>query len=96
MLAMIGCQAQEATVRELPTEAAVATMSPTEPAPPTATMLSTVVAEVMVEPTVELLPTDTPEPVVDAVATIGRTPDGVFFLGAENAPVTVIDYSDFL
>jgi hypothetical protein len=26
----------------------------------------------------------------------GRTPEGTYFLGAEDAPVTMIDYSDFL
>ena len=101
MLVLIGCQAQEAAVSELPNEAVVtniptevaaatepAAIVATEPAPPTATMLPT--------STVEVVLTETPESVVEAVVTIGRTSDGVFFIGAEDAPVTVIDYSDFL
>lgn len=36
-------------------------------------------------------PTDTAEP-----ALFGRTEEGAFFRGAADAPVTLIDYSDFL
>lgn len=32
----------------------------------------------------------------DAGITYGRTDDGAFFQGAADAPVTLIDYSDFL
>ena len=39
-------------------------------------------------------PTPTPEP--DWLATFGRTGDGLMYLGNPDAPVTVIDYSDFL
>lgn len=82
----------------------VSTVAVTNVPPPTATMLPTAVVAVAAEitPTVELaatdvpvLPTDEPEMVADVV-TIGRTEEGVFFIGAEDAPVTVIDYSDFL
>jgi hypothetical protein len=37
----------------------------------------------------------TPEPDTVGVAS-GRTPEGAYFLGAEDAAVTMIDYSDFL
>lgn len=40
-------------------------------------------------------PASSPEPAVSAV-TFGRTEDGAFFHGAADAPVTLIDYSDFL
>lgn len=36
-------------------------------------------------------PTETPQITVN-----GRTSDGAYFLGREDAPVTIIDYSDFL
>ncbi len=32
----------------------------------------------------------------DAGVAYGRTDEGVFFLGSPDAPVTIIDYSDFL
>lgn len=63
--------------------------SPTDPPPPTAT-IETVADEPAPEPTAE------PEPTSAPVVTAGRTADGGYFLGAENAPITLIDYSDFL
>ncbi|MCA9955653.1 MAG: hypothetical protein KC434_13080 [Anaerolineales bacterium] len=50
---------------------------------PTATTLATV------EPTAVATVTETG-------GISGRTADGAFFLGAPNAPITHIDYSDFL
>ena len=57
-----------------------ATEPPTAPPPPSATP----------EPT----PTATPEP--DWLNTVGRTGDELVYLGNPDAPVTLIDYSDFL
>lgn len=50
------------------------------------------------------LATETPAPsmeasvtaTVAAVAINGRSADGAYFLGREDAPLTIIDYSDFL
>lgn len=60
---------------------------------------------VMSEPTaaVDLAPPalDEPQPTAEPVTTaagvaFGRNDDGTFFHGAPGAPVTLIDYSDFL
>ena len=40
-------------------------------------------------------PTAVPEATTTAVG-FGRTPEGAFYHGAADAPVTLIDYSDFL
>jgi len=45
-------------------------------------------------PTLTPLPAPTEEPVPLVIS--GQTDDGVFFLGDPNAPLTIIDYSDFL
>lgn len=45
-------------------------------------------------PTVIPLPEAAEEPV--ALVVSGQTAEGAFFLGSPEAPVTVIDYSDFL
>ncbi len=44
--------------------------------------------------TPEPTPTATPEP--DWLNTVGRTDDNLVYLGNPDAPVTLIDYSDFL
>jgi len=79
-----------------PTDNPPATVEPTTTVPtvvPTSTLLEAV------EPTA--LPTLTPPsltgeepPSVQVIS--GQTGEGAFFLGDPNAPVTVIDYSDFL
>jgi hypothetical protein len=69
--------------------------------PPTAVPTN----EPPVEPTA--VPTDAPiteepteiptqEPAAETAVIAGRLDDGAFFLGAPDAPVTMIDYSDFL
>lgn len=87
---------------EVPTAVPVAeVIAPTAvptPVPPTK-----VPAEAIAEPPTAV-PAPTLEPtaetavgnenVVNVIA--GRTDDGTFFLGDPNAPLTVIDYSDFL
>lgn len=86
-------------------------VAPTE-VPPTAMAAETAVSNVdVVEPTVAALaetavasadvvePTVVVEPTPETVmvnVVAGRTDEGAFFLGNPNAPLTVIDYSDFL
>ncbi|RME48318.1 MAG: disulfide bond formation protein DsbA, partial [Caldilineae bacterium] len=42
-------------------------------------------------------PSPTPEPAtVDWLSVEGKTADGRIFLGNPDAPVTIIDYSDFM
>ncbi len=59
-------------------------------------------APTAVDATVAPVTSPTPAPdgdspaVGDAGITYGRTDDGAFFHGAADAPVTLIDYSDFL
>ena len=79
---------------------AVASPAPTSTAPPSATPLPTAetvdepVASVeAVTPTVQSSPISEPE-LLQVIS--GQTAEGAFFLGAPDAPITVIDYSDFL
>jgi hypothetical protein len=41
-------------------------------------------------------PTATPTPEPDWTNTVGRTADNLVYLGNPEAPVTLIDYSDFM
>jgi len=65
----------------------VAATRPFTPPPPTA-----VPTAPPPEPTIE--PAEEPNPESAVIA--GRTAEGAFFLGNPDAPVTMIDYSDFL
>lgn len=60
--------------------------------PPTAVPTDPPTAEPTRQPTA--LPTS--EPVAETAVIAGRLDEGSFFLGAPGAPVTMIDYSDFL
>lgn len=72
------------------------------PDPPTPTAVPTLspvptLAQVQPEPAPTALPTKPPViPTAEPVVTYGRTPEGAFFQGAMDAPLTLIDYSDFL
>ena len=85
---------------------ATETAERTQPPPPTATAQPTATVEAVADavetplPT-DVVPTEAPTEVVAEVVEeegviFGRTSEGVFFVGSEDAPVTVIDYSDFL
>ena len=89
-------EATESPLTEVVTEP-----SPTVSSPPTAVPTN----EPPAEPTA--VPTDAPiteepteiaaeEPAAETAVVAGRLDDGAFFLGAVDAPVTMIDYSDFL
>ncbi len=76
------------------TPVAEATLAP----PPTATAVAvateTEVVTAAAEPTATPLPTDTPQP--QTALTYGLTEEGAYVVGFPDAPVTMIDYSDFL
>ena len=46
--------------------------------------------------TATVAPTNTPAPVVNYIEQAGQFANGGFYRGNPNAPVTVLDYSDFL
>ena len=48
------------------------------------------------EPVTEPTSVPTEEPAAETAVIAGRTDEGAFFLGAVDAPVMMIDYSDFL
>ncbi|MBE2223941.1 MAG: hypothetical protein IAF02_20540 [Anaerolineae bacterium] len=83
-----------------PRQEVAAESSPTAviPSPTTASSSPTAVPTNAppAEPTA--IPTSEPtaEPAPETAVIAGRTEEGAFFLGAVDAPVTMIDYSDFL
>lgn len=104
MFLVAGCAAETPALSEVdvavsdPTPLAATQLPPTDlPAPVVETAVPT---EVVVGQETAVMPTDTPEPTAESemvvVVESGRTPDGAFFLGSADAPLTLIDYSDFL
>lgn len=98
LFVMAGCAAETAV--STPTPLPATDIPPTDlPAPVVETAVSTEVAGAVEETPVA--PTDMPEPTAEPTATAfvvesGRTPEGAYFLGNPDAPLTLIDYSDFL
>jgi len=92
-----GCVAETAVFD--PTLPAATEITPTDlPAPVVETAVATevvVVVETAVSPTNVPEPTAEPEAIAFVVES-GRTPEGAYFLGSPEAPLTLIDYSDFL
>lgn len=84
-----------------PTTAPVEPTAPTAPEP-TATIAEVEVEPEMAEPTAEMASETGPAEemaapeVVNWLITEGKTADGRTFLGNPDAPVTMIDYSDFM
>lgn len=77
------------------TSTAVATTAAVATAMPTNTPAATAAVTAIVTTTPPPSPTATPTTAAAQIVS-GRTDEGVFFLGDPNAPVTMIDYSDFL
>jgi protein-disulfide isomerase len=80
-------------------EPQISTPPPAETEMPTPAVIQTATEaseqEAPIEPlTITPLPVATEEPA--ALVVSGQTDEGAFFLGNPDAPVTVIDYSDFL
>jgi len=112
LIFLISCQGQTAvseptaqTVEQPAVEevAAEPTTEPVEPEQPTAVPTTAPVVEegqpeeaTLPPPTVPVEPT--PEPVAEEVNFMqtGRTPLGAYYLGSPEAPIRLIDYSDFL
>ncbi len=106
LFALAACTAE--AVEEPAATAVTSTPLGTSPAPtavpPTPTIVQ--IAEATAVPTETPPPADEPAPspqpptaapeVEPIVVEYGRTAEGAFFHGAETAPITLIDYSDFL
>lgn len=105
-LMLSACTATTETAVPQPTTASETAALPTSTAPPPIittniprvnppTAVSDPTQPVDASPTAE--PTPAEEAAVEQVGVIsGRTEEGAFFLGDPNAPITHIDYSDFL
>ena len=87
-----------------PTDTPVPTFTPTPVVEPTAVLTDTSLPTATPSPEPTLPPTDTPTPEPTATSTpepdwlnsVGRTEHNLVYLGNPAAPVTLIDYSDFL
>lgn len=94
----------EIVQQEAEIEAVVNTAVPTHTAIPATTTTERPTTEARSTETAVAPPTEPPtptpplavttEPAIEVVS--GQLPDGAFFFGDVNAPLTVIDYSDFL
>ena len=80
---------------EEPTAMPSATASLPEPAESTAAAAPASSTPAIAASTATPSPAPSASP-TSAVALNGRTPEGAYYLGRSDAPVTIIDYSDFL
>jgi hypothetical protein len=83
----------QSTATPLPTTAPLPTLASSTPLPTTVPVDESVVTAEPAALTPSPSPTGEPDP-VQVIS--GQTAEGAFFLGAPDAPITVIDYSDFL
>lgn len=89
----------ETAVSPSPLPATAVLPTATFPPPIITNAATPAVATAVPSPTATTIATAEPTAVATAAETgviSGRTADGAFFLGAPNAPITHIDYSDFL
>ncbi len=98
LILLAGCSTAAESVE--PTAVVAAVEATATVAPPTATAPppDVIAATVAPPPTATLPATDTPVADNDPSSAVvfGRTDDGAYFHGSPDAPVTLIDYSDFL
>ncbi len=83
----------------LPTEVVEATATALPTLPPTAEPVVEPTATISAENTVVVEPTAMPTAMPTATEmaiSMGRTADGAFYIGRQDAELTIIDYSDFL
>jgi hypothetical protein len=81
------------TLLIMPTSTATPTVAPATPTPAPATKTPPPKPTPTRTPSPEPSPTSTP---VDWLKNVGRTANGLIYLGNPTAAVTIIDYSDFL
>jgi hypothetical protein len=110
MVALAACAPAARLDNTVGSPAATVAVPPSETTPlpdiatATATILAAIQSAVTTTPahtplvetptaSIEVLPTSTP---TEVAITFGRTEEGAYYHGAVDAPVTLIDYSDFL
>ncbi len=97
-----GVQQEAASVDAAPTDPPSPAPVTVAPTPTTAvqqespTAVATSMPAATAEPTIEVVATIEPTAQTGPQVVTGRTADGAYFIGAVDAPVTIIDYSDFL